>query len=211
METSIFITKPILQGWEITCGTRLFTKSTLPWRPQNPHQTRTRISLLLVCQTIYYEASAVYYGNNAWDIGIQGRDPSISLFKEFLDAIGTRNRDLIRTVLVFSRFGYSHLWRGPSKAWGRQVQKCQNLSTVVVAMAGVWALSMDKRKAFWEEYCLKVWKRQIPSLGSVQVWCQDDYGSAYSLYGMRKVDLLLEELGLIPNDCFIDLDASHGP
>ncbi len=190
--------------------TRSFTKSILPWRPQNPHHTRTRISLLLVCQTIYREASPMYYGNNAWKVGIQGRDPSISLFTEFLNAIGIRNRGLIHTIIVLSRFGYSHLWKGPSKVWGRQVQRCQNLRTVVVAMAGVWAFPMAKRKAFWEEYCLEVWSRQIPSLESIQVWCQDYYGSASPLYGQRRVDDLLHELGLIPEGTVLNLDANQG-
>lgn len=153
--------------------TRSFTKSMLPWRPWNPHQTRTRISLLLVCQTIHSEASTIYYGSNAWEVGMHGRDPSISLFTEFLDAIGIQNRALIRTIVVLSRFGYSHLSKGPSRVWGRQVQRCQNLKTVVVAMAGAWAIPMAKRKVFLEEYCLGMWSRQIPTLESIQVWCQD--------------------------------------
>lgn len=188
--------------------TRLFTKSILPWRRQNPHQTRTRISLLLVCQTIYREASTIYYGSNAWKVGMQGRDPSISLFTEFLDAIGTQNRALIRTIVVLSRFGYSHLWKGPSKVWGRQVQRCQNLRTVVVAMAGAWAFPMAKRKAFWEEYCLEVWSRQIPTLESIQVWCQDCYESASPLYGLQRVDHLLEELGLMSKATVIGSTAN---
>ena len=190
--------------------TRSFTRSILPSRPLNPHQTQTRISLLLVCQTIYFEASSIYYGNNAWKVGMQGREPSVSLFTAFLDAIGTRNRALIRTVVVLSRFGYSHLWKGPSKVWARQVQRCQNLRTVVVAMAGAWAFPLAKRKACWEDYCLEVWKRRIPSLESVQVWCQDYYGSASPLYGLKRVDDLLEELGLISQATVTGVDATNG-
>lgn len=195
---------------KFTRRTRSITRSILPSRPQNPHRTQTRISLLLVCQTIYLEASPIYYGRNTWKVGIQGRDPSISLFTTFLDAIGTRNRGLIRTIVVLSRFGYSHLWKGPSKVWGRQVQRCLNLRTVVVAMAGAWAFPMAKRKACWEGYCLEVWSRQIPSLESVEVWCQDCYGSASPLYGLRRVDDLLGELGLGCRETIIDSDVNRG-
>ena len=80
----------------------------------------------------------------------------------------------------------------------------------MVAMAGVWAFPMAKRKAFWEEYCLKVWSRQIPTLESIKVWCQDYYGSASPLYGQRRVDDLLQELGLISKENVLGLDANQG-
>ena len=186
--------------------TRHSVKALLPQRPQNPHKSRTKISLLLVCRELYHEASMVYYGKNAWEVGLHGRNPSIRVFRKFLDAVGERNRRHLRTVVVLSRFGYDHLWEGPSNGWGRQLQRCENLRTILVTMTRAWASPLDKRKSYWEEQCLMVWKKQVGSLEKIQVWGQGcESGDRRDM--QVRIDTLLEKLSFVPRGSVIPTDV----
>lgn len=194
--------------------TRLFTKSLKPSRSRNPHQTRTSISLLLACRVIYQEASMVYYGNNIWDVGLHGRSPSIALFKDFVDAIGARNRGHIRTIAVPSRFGYPHLWKGPPKTWACQVRRCENIHTVSIDVAESWAMALGERGPGLGAYCSEVWKKHIPSLEKVHFSCSvrssTPYSSCYMSSIRHNVDKILHGLGLLDWESIRPLRAGSG-
>ena len=156
------------------------------------------MSLLLACRQLYDEGSVIYYGNYGWEVGFHGRTPKVPIFKEFLDIIGERNRKCIRTVVVVSRFGYSHLWNGPPLEWARQLQRCSNLRRILISMTRSWAISLGKRKAFWEDPCLVIWRKQIESLDSVRVWNQSDGQFRRSMQNI--IDDLLKLRGFMPKD-----------
>ena len=124
--------------------------------------------------------------------------PSFSVFKDFLDVVGARNRPYIRSVVVLSRFGYGHLWGGPPLLLVNQLQRCDNLRNIIISMTGKWAVPLQKRRMWWKERCLEVWKKELASLEDVQVWNQDDCG--YSSHMQRMVDDLLKLDGLVPTD-----------
>ena len=178
--------------------TRLSVKALLPQRPCNPYRSRTGMSLLLACKQLYDEGSVIYYGNHGWELGVHGRTPKVPVFREFLDTIGERNRRCIRTVVLVSRLGYNHLWSGPPLEWARQLQRCENLRTILVSMTGAWAIPLSKRKTFWEDPCLVIWKKQIESLDSVRVWNQSNCD--YRLSMQIVVDNLLKQVGFMPKN-----------
>lgn len=148
---------------------RSSTKALLTQRPRNPYHTCTRMSLLLVCRQLNEEASAVYYGRSIWEVGFHGRNPTVPVFREFLDIVGERNRDHIRTVVVLSRFGYKHLWEGPTRNWAKELYRCKNLRTILVSMVHSWAHTTQATKRDWATATLTAWKQYIGSLQSIAV------------------------------------------
>lgn len=178
--------------------TRQDVQASLPQRPRDHHRSRTRISLLLVCKIIYDGAAGVYYGGHDWEIGVHGRNPPIPVFREFLDAIGARNGRWIRSVVILSRLGYDHLWTGLPDCWARQLQRCENLRSVLISMSNTWFEALDSRREFWEEACLLRWQQKFPLLERIDIWDQESSTKGLGSPIQEYVDTLLRKVGIVP-------------
>ena len=153
-------------------STRSSFYRSLPQRPYNPHHTCTTISLLLVSRQLHALSTPIYYSHHAWAIGIHGRTPTISTFRHFLAAIGPLARRSIRTVVVYTRYGYDCYWNGLPSAWVALLRRCEGLTDVRISMTRLWGKAIMLRDVGWRARCVEAWRRKglekITTLGPWQ-------------------------------------------
>lgn len=179
--------------------TRSRTLAAFPERHYDPYKTRTTISYLFVCQYLRNLATPIFYGNYAWHVGIHDRAPTICTFRCFLDAIGPNARSHIRSIIVFTRFGYSCLLECLPIGWITELRRCEGLRVVYVSTTLRWAGKMLSRKDGWREKLADIWRRKgLEGVEKVEPWNfglpHDDRLLVGNFYPSDDVDIFLDKI-----------------
>ena len=175
-------------------STRSRTLAALPRRPFNPHLTCTSISLLLVCRHLRAIATAIYYSDRAWVIGLDSRSPTVATFRDFLTAIGPLARSHIRSIVVVSSYGYKCFWQGPPRGWNTQLTRCGGLQSVRFKMTWPWNEAIALRDDVWRQKCVDAWRNKgLEEVQHVAPRDQPIWGKPYKTSRSRDIEKILNK------------------